>query len=301
MERVISRRVSAELDGVNVLTVLKKELGMSTSLIKELKKSVDGLLLNGVRTRTVDAVKEGDVVSVTLRDEKGAAIPPADIRFGVAYEDEDIMVVVKPAGIPTHPVPGNYENTLANGVIRYYLNKGEERVFRAVNRLDKDTSGLMVTTKNAYAQARLCAMLHTNDFVRKYRCIVCGDVERGGTVDAPIAVRDGALKRVISEEGKRAVTHYKTLERLNGYTLLEVALETGRTHQIRAHMAHIGHPIAGDWLYGTEDKENIPRQMLHSSYLSFVHPVSGEKLVIESDIPQDMQDFIEKTFLKLLK
>lgn len=294
MDRVFEYVITPEYDGVNVTTVLKKHFKMSTNLIKDLKKYSEGLCLNGEHIRTVDTVKENDVLTVTLRDGASENIIPKDIPLDIVYEDEDILVINKPPHMPTHPSMGNYENSLANGVMYYFKSKGEDRVFRAVNRLDKDTSGLMAVAKNSYIHARLGEEIQTGELKRKYMCIVCGDVKCDGTVDAPIRRADGSvINRIVAPDGQRAVTHYKVIERLGDYTLLEMELETGRTHQIRVHMAHIGHPLAGDWLYGEENKELIPRQMLHSCYLRFVHPITGKEMEFNSKYAHDMSEFVK--------
>lgn len=293
MERVFEFKITPEYDGANVITVLKRHFKMSTALVKELKKYEDGLILNDEHIRTVDTVKTGDILRITLRDGVSGNIIPRNIPINVVYEDEDILVLNKQPHMPTHPSMGNYRKSVANGVMYYFRERGEERVFRAVNRLDKDTSGLMTVAKNAYVHARLASQIQTGELRRRYRCIVCGDISQSGTVDAPIKRADGSvINRIVAEDGQRAVTHYTVIERLRGYTLLEMELETGRTHQIRVHMAHIGHPLAGDWLYGEE--KTAPRQMLHSCYLKLIHPFTGEKLEFNAPLPRDMQEFIEK-------
>ena len=299
MDRVLEYKISREYDGANVITVLKQQLKISTNLIKDLKKYPEGLRLNGEHIRTVDAVKENDILTVTLRDTASENIIPKDIPIDIVYEDEDILVLNKPPHMPTHPSMGNYENSLANGVMHYFKSKGEDRVFRAVNRLDKDTSGLMAVAKNSYIHARLGEQIHTKALHRKYKCIVCGDIEHDGTINAPIKRADGSvINRIVAPDGQRAITHYKVIERFGDYTLLEMELETGRTHQIRVHMAHIGYPLVGDWLYGTEDHSIAKRQMLHSCYLRLVHPITGEEMIFMDEMSQDMRDFIEKVSQK---
>lgn len=299
MDRVFEYTVTSEYDGANVMNVLKQHFKMSSNLIKDLKKYDEGIHLNGEHIRVVDTVKTGDTVRITIRDTASENIIPKDIPINIVYEDEDILVLNKAPHMPTHPSMGNYENSLANGVMYYFKSKGEDRVFRAVNRLDKDTSGLMAVAKNSYIHARMGEEIQNGILKRKYKCIVCGDVESDGTVDAPIKRADGSvINRIVAADGQRAVTHYKVAERYGAYTLLEMELETGRTHQIRVHMSHIGHPLVGDWLYGTEDHNIAQRQMLHSCYLSFVHPVTGKKMEFADEMSQDMRDFIEKVSQK---
>jgi len=295
MDRVFEYTVTPEYDGANITTVLKQHFKMSTNLIKDLKKYDEGIHLNGEHIRVVDTVKTGDVLKITIRDTVSENIIPKDIPINIVYEDEDILVLNKPPHMPTHPSMGNYENSLANGVMYYFKSKGEDRVFRAVNRLDKDTTGLMAVAKNSYIHARMGEEIQDGELKRKYMCIVCGDVENDGTVDAPIKRADGSvINRIVAPDGQRAVTHYKVMERFGDYTLLEMELETGRTHQIRVHMSYIGHPLVGDWLYGTEDHNIALRQMLHSCYLRFIHPVTGKEMEFLDEMSQDMRDFIEK-------
>lgn len=295
MDRVLEYEIPSEYDGANITTVLKQHFKISTNLIKDLKKYKEGIQVNGEHKRVVDFVAKGDILKITIRDTASENIVPTDIPLDIVYEDEDVLVINKLPNMPTHPSMGNYENSLANGVMYYYKSKGEERVFRAVNRLDKDTSGLMAVAKNSYIHARLGEEIQKKELKRKYMCIVCGDVERDGTVDAPIRRADGSvINRIVAPDGQRAVTHYRVIKRYGEYTLLEMKLETGRTHQIRVHMAYIGHPLVGDWLYGTEDHNIAKRQMLHSCYLCFTHPITGQIMDFKDEMAEDMRAFIEK-------
>lgn len=295
MDRVLEYEIPSEYDGANITTVLKQHFKISTNLIKDLKKYKEGIQVNGEHKRVVDLAAKGDILKITIRDTASENIVPTDIPLDIVYEDEDVLVINKMSNMPTHPSMGNYENSLANGVMYYYKSKGEERVFRAVNRLDKDTSGLMAVAKNSYIHARLGEEIQKKELKRKYMCIVCGDVERDGTVDAPIRRADGSvINRIVAPDGQRAVTHYRVVKRYGEYTLLEMELETGRTHQIRVHMAYIGHPLVGDWLYGTEDHNIAKRQMLHSCYLCFTHPITGQIMEFKDEMAEDMRAFIEK-------
>lgn len=299
MDRIFEYRIAPEYNGENVKTVLKQYFKMSSALIKELKKYEDGIRVNGSHMRVVDTVKTGDLLTITLRDAASENIVPNNIPLNIVYEDEDILIIDKPPSMPVHPSMGNYKNTVANAVMYYFQSRGEDRVFRAVNRLDKDTSGLMAIAKNAYIHARLGEEIQTGELRRRYLCIVCGDVAGDGTVDAPIKRAEGSvINRIVAADGQRAVTHYRVLKRYGEYTMLEMTLETGRTHQIRVHMAYMGYPLAGDWLYGTEDKQTVPRQMLHSCYLRLLHPVTGEEMEFNSTTSQDMSDFIQKILEK---
>lgn len=294
MKRTLIYTIPEKYNGCRVDTVLRTHFQISGSLLKELKQSEDGLLCNGIRTRSVDKVQAGDVIEINIYDSASENIIPVEMPLNVIYEDDDIIIISKAPSMPTHPSAGNFSNTLANGLMYYFSKKGEEHTFRAVNRLDKDTSGLMCIAKNKYAHARLCTDLKEKCVHRKYCAIVVGKIEEKGTIDIPIKRADvGIIKRIASPDGDRAVTHYRRIRDLGKYSLVELELETGRTHQIRVHMSHIGHPLLGDWLYGEENREQFPRQALHSCYLSLTHPVTGEKLEFESCLPDDMQYFIK--------
>ena len=294
MKRILRCSVTEEFNGQRLDTLLRTKYKMSGSLIKELKQYEDGLLVNGSRARSIDLLYTCDEVELTLHEHSSENILPVKIDFKAVYEDEDILIVSKPPGMPTHTSQGNFTNTLSNAVMYYFAQKGEEHVFRAVNRLDKDTSGLMCIAKNKYIHARLSTGFGAKSIMRRYRAIVCGIIEGEGVIDAPIAREsDSVIKRVVRSDGARAVTHYKSICSFGNYSLIELELETGRTHQIRVHMSHIGAPLLGDWLYGIEDKELFPRQALHSCYLRLTHPLTGEVLEFNEELPEDMREFME--------
>lgn len=292
MKRTLEYKITGNYNDAMVQDVLRRELRISTALIKELKKYPDGILINGEHMRTVDTVHTGDILTVNIYDTDSESIEPHYIPLDIMHEDEDILIINKQPGIPTHPSKGHFTDTIANGVMYHYNKNGEHHMFRAVNRLDSGTSGVMCIAKNSYAHARLAEELGTHELRRRYLAIAEGTTEDRGTIDAPIA-RVDFIKRAVAPEGQRAVTHYRTIECFGNYTLVELILETGRTHQIRVHMSHIGHPLLGDWLYGKEDKELFPRQALHSSYLSLLHPVTGEKMEFIPRLAKDMESFIK--------
>lgn len=293
MKRTFTYTITPDYDGENLKTLLKRHFKMSSNLVKTLKKYDEGIRVNGAHERVSYILKTGDEVSVTLVEGASENIAPIKLPLDIVYEDEDVMVINKPPAMPTHPSPDNYDNTLANALMYYFLEKGEERVFRAVNRLDKDTSGLMAAAKNSYVHARLAEDLKEKKLRRKYTAIVCGEIDEDGIIDAPIKRREGsAIERAVAEDGQRAVTRYKILEKLDGYTVLELELETGRTHQIRVHMAYIGHPLLGDWLYGEENHALFDRPALHSCFLEMTHPLTGETLKFTAPLPEDMRKFI---------
>ena len=209
------------------------------------------------------------------------------------------MVVNKPAGMPVHPSQGHYGNTLANGIAGYMESKGVDFVFRAVNRLDRDTSGLLLIAKHMLSSCILSDQVKDHAIHREYTAIVCGKTDARGTIDAPIARKDGStIERIVDpEHGETAVTHYETLS-YNANTdlsYIRLLLETGRTHQIRVHMKHIGHPLPGDFLYNP-DYRYINRQALHSAYLRFVHPITGETMEFTAPLPEDMETILRSPF-----
>lgn len=301
MERIFTYTAEENYIGENIKTLLKQKFKMSSSLISSLKREEDGILVNGGKKHVNYIIQKGDCVKLTMREEGGSEnIVPVEMKLDIVYEDEDVIIINKPPHLPTHPSAGHYDDTLANGLTYYFKHNCGERVFRAVNRLDKDTSGLMAVAKNAYTHARLCDEINSGELTRKYTAIVCGSLEKDGTVDAPIGrAHDSTIERIVRPDGQRAVTHYSVIKSFGDYTLINLELETGRTHQIRVHMAHIGHPLLGDWLYGTEDKTLFPRPALHSRFIRFIHPVTGENLEFNADMAEDMRDFTKKLELGL--
>jgi 23S rRNA pseudouridine1911/1915/1917 synthase len=295
IERILTYIAQTGDEGETIKSILKRHFHMSTNLITSLKRDRDGITVNGAHRRVTYRLAEGDCLRITMYDSVSEHIVSAKMPLSIVYEDEDLLILNKPPHLPTHPSMGNYDNTLANGVMYHWRSVGEERVFRPVNRLDKDTSGLMAVAKNAYTHARLCDQIKDGTLKRRYCAIVCGQLETGAVVDAPIRREaDSVIRRCVAPDGQRAVTHYNVVEALSGYTLLNLTLETGRTHQIRVHMAHIGHPLLGDWLYGTEDHTRFQRQALHSCYLELVHPISHRRMVWQAELPEDMRDFVLK-------
>lgn len=294
MKRTFIYKIDKEFSGYNIGIYLKEKYKYSSKLITALKKTDDGILRNNERAFTSHILNEGDVLTINIDEEPSENIVPVKVDFNIIYEDEDVMVIDKPYGLPTHPSMDNYENSVANGIMYYFKEQGQSLAFHAVNRLDKDTSGLMMVAKNPYAHARLSDGLHTNNFKRKYKCIVHGITKKDGIIDAPIKRKEeSAIERCVSPDGQRAVTKYRKIAEYNGFSELEIELETGRTHQIRVHMSHIGHPLVGDFLYGDEERDIAKRQLLHSYYIEFVHPVTGEQMKFETENPDDMKVFAE--------
>ena len=290
MERILTYRIEADSDGTKIRQFLRHK-GFSRQNMIELKKE-DGLVrVNGNAARFCDLLREGNVLSLTIREKPSAPILPVRLPFSLIYEDEDLMVVGKEAGMPVHPSFSNTENTLANALAWYFQEKGEETAFHCSNRLDRDTSGLTVIAKHYVSAAMLSEMGVRHELRREYLAIVQGTPSPlKGTIDAPLGRMPGSLvqRYVDPENGQRAVTHYQVLEVKNGYSLVSLVLETGRTHQIRVHMKHIGCPILGDPLYNPGEAP-ISRQALHACRLSFVHPITGREMDFSMPLPEDMR------------
>ena len=284
--------VAGEQDaGRTVSSILRQELRLSTGLIKRLKFH-QGIFLDGVPVFVSERVQKGQRVEVHLHDEDKAQgdhqviNKPVDVR----YADEDILIVSKEAPLPSIESAKQQGDTL-EGRMYHYFRDVPNYIYRPVNRLDKGTSGLMVIAKNSFAQQKLQKDLHSDAFVRRYLAVVEGILpEKEGVIDLPIALETPwGVKRTIREDGKPAVTRYKVLEEHSGRSLVQLQLETGRTHQIRVHMAYHGCPIVGDYIYG-KDADEIPgRFALHSCYVRLVHPVTGETVEIEAPLPEELE------------
>ncbi len=291
MSRRLELTVTPELAGIKVDTLLKKHLGLSGTVVRRIKWLSDGILVDGIRVNTRFCPVAGQVLSVRLSDpQRNSGIVPAPGPLDIVYEDEDLIVLNKAAGVSVHPGPGHFDDTLGNFLVYYYESSGQEADFHPVHRLDRGTSGLLVAAKHPHAQEVLKNQLHTEHFRRVYLAVCEGILEDWtGVIDAPLGPKPGSLmEQMVRPDGKPARTRYGVLRRWGDRSLVELELETGRTHQIRVHMAHIGHPLTGDFLYGTEDKALIGRPALHSGYLSFLHPITKEKLQFSAPPPEDM-------------
>jgi len=258
---------------------LRKDAGVSKRMISRLKRTENGITRNGELVRTIDDVYRGDEIVLKYEDTK-LLEPNGSLEVKTAFENENLIVFDKPVGMPVHPSIKHQGDTLGN----FFAHKYPDLTFRPVNRLDRDTSGLCIVAKNAFSAAAL-----QSDIRKVYYAVVTGNINGEGTIDAPIArEQESIIKRVVREDGQRAVTHYKALSSNERYSLLEIHLETGRTHQIRVHFAHIGHPLAGDDLYDGS-REDIDCQALHCGSLTFKEPVTGELITVSSDIRDDMK------------
>jgi len=295
--RRLELTVPDECAGVRVDTLLRKHLLLSGTVIRRIKWLEDGILVDGMRVNTRFVPEPGQVLSVRLSDpERLSGILPAPGQLDIVYEDEDIIVLNKEPGISVHPGPGHYDDTLGNFLVDYYIKTGQRADFHPVHRLDRGTSGLLVAAKHPHAQERLKLQLHTPDFRRVYLAVCEGvPLPSSGVIDAPLGPVDGSLMaQRVRPDGKRARTRYEIVRVANERALLRLELETGRTHQIRVHMAHVGHPLTGDFLYGTEDHTIIPRTALHSSTLSFRHPITGQKMEFVQPLPVDMEQLVSQ-------
>ncbi len=295
MERNLEFRISEKYSGCKIKDILYNHYKMSSRLISKLKRN-KGIFLNGKSEFVTMSVGIGDILKVVLPSETSENIASTPMSLDVIYEDFDIMIINKPSGLPVHPCQGNYDQTLANGVINYWEERGYQYVFRPVHRIDKNTTGLIVIAKNQYAHQQLSEQAMNKQLIRKYVAIVHGVIKKSeGVIILPIARKPGSIiERMISEKGQESITYYKAVKKLKNSTIVELRLQTGRTHQIRVHMSYIGHPLVGDWLYGIEEHELIQRHALHSCSLRFTHPVTRKTMRFDSDIPKDMKGLIKK-------
>ena len=295
MSRRLELPISPEMEGVRVDTLLRRQLNLSGTVIRRIKWLEDGILVDGCRVNTRFCPQAGQVLSVRLSDpERRSGIVPVPGPLDIVYEDEDVLVLNKAPGVSVHPGPGHYNDTICNFILNYYDLAGVEGDVHPVHRLDRGTSGLMVVAKHPHAQEVLKGQLHTPEFSRVYLAVCHGIPQpEEGTVDAPIGPREGSLvEQMVRPDGKPARTHYRLIGENGGLGILRLELETGRTHQIRVHMAHLGHPLAGDFLYGREEPQVISRPALHSAQLRFRHPMTGEGLAFEVPPPGDMAALI---------
>ena len=290
MERILTYPVPPLEEGLCVAQFLKKRR-YSSANITDLKKMEESILINGSPAFMVARLHTGDVLTVQIRElVSSPKIPPSPIPLNIVYEDEDLLVVNKPADMPIHPSMHNYTNSLGNAAAWYFAQQNCPFVFRCINRLDHNTSGLTIIAKHLVSGSILSSMVKGREIHREYLGIVRGTLTPpSGTITAPLGRKPGSvIERTIDfENGESAVTHYQAIAVRNGHTLVRLHLETGRTHQIRIHMKYLGHPLIGDSLYNP-DMEWIQRQALHSYRLCFTHPITGEAMEFTSPLPKDM-------------
>ena len=286
MNRVLTYEITAEQAGTKIGDFLRTA-GYSRHVIIHLKKTENGILLNGEWAYVGQFLKEGDHLEIRIIEfESSEQIVPTELPLDIVYEDEDLLIINKPADMPIHPSINNYDNTLANALMWYYQQKGETFVYRCINRLDRDTTGLLIVAKNMLSGGILSDMSKKREIHREYLAIAEGEVPQKGVIDAPIARKEeSVIERCVDfEKGDRAVTHYWRLDYRNGYSLVRLKLETGRTHQIRVHMKYLGHPLTGDYLYNP-DYRILNHQALHSWKLAFRHPITGAQMQFKADPP----------------
>ena len=297
MDRTITYKIKKEDAGLRVELFLRRR-GFSRQNLVEIKRMPQSIMVNGVHYYMRQQLAEGDTLEVRISEtDSSEKIPAVYHPLDIVYEDEDIMVINKPADMPIHPSMNNYYNSLANALAYYFQEQGKPFIFRCSNRLDRDTSGLTIISKHLVSASILAQQVADREVHREYLAISRGSVTpKEGTIDVPLGRKDSSIieRTVDWENGERAVTHYKVVEEANGHSLISLKLETGRTHQIRIHMKHIGYPLVGDYLYNP-DMEWIERQALHSYKMAFRHPITGELMEFTAPLPDDMQRVLSGT------
>lgn len=282
MKRTIKFTIPEDYDGRKVIAYLRGEAKISSRLLKSLKRTENGITLNGVHTRTVDILHTGDELKIEIPCPDGG-IEPINIPIDIIYEDDDLIAVNKGPFLACHPTHNHQGDTLANAIAYHLKEEGKQSVFRAVGRLDKGTSGIVICALNKHSAAQIPKTAE-----KEYLAVVSGRTDKFGTIDKPI-YRPDPMKtiRAVGEQGDRAVTHWVTLATDGEKSLVKIRLETGRTHQIRVHFASIGMPLVGDSMYGT-DEMKLGHQLLHCARVSFVHPITGKRMTLEAPMPEDM-------------
>ncbi|MCB8576392.1 RluA family pseudouridine synthase [Dorea formicigenerans] len=290
MNRNIDYIIDEDSAGLRVEQFLRRKRysGQNLSEIKRMPKSI---LVNGVHYYMRQELSTGDHLQVRICETKNSEkIPPTNLPLNIIYEDEDLLVLNKPAGMPIHPSLNNYTNSMANALAYYFQSQGKPFIFRCCNRLDRDTSGLTIVSKHLVSGSILSDMTKYREVHREYLAIARGSVTPSeGTIQAPLGRKEGTIieRTVDWEHGEDAVTHYKVVKEANGHSLVSLRLETGRTHQIRIHMKYLGYPLIGDYLYNP-DMEYMTRQALHSQHMEFTHPITGEHMSFTAPLPEDM-------------
>jgi 23S rRNA pseudouridine1911/1915/1917 synthase len=290
MNRNIDYIIDEDSAGLRVEQFLRRKRysGQNLSEIKRMPKSI---LVNGVHYYMRQELSKGDHLQVRICETKNSEkIPPTNLPLNIIYEDEDLLVLNKPAGMPIHPSLNNYTNSMANALAYYFQSQGKPFIFRCCNRLDRDTSGLTIVSKHLVSGSILSDMTKYREVHREYLAIARGSVTPSeGTIQAPLGRKEGTIieRTVDWEHGEDAVTHYKVVKEANGHNLVSLRLETGRTHQIRIHMKYLGYPLIGDYLYNP-DMEYMTRQALHSHHMEFTHPITGEHMSFTAPLPEDM-------------
>lgn len=290
MNRNIDYIIDEDSAGLRVEQFLRRKRysGQNLSEIKRMPKSI---LVNGVHYYMRQELSTGDHLQVRICETQNSEkIPPTKLPLDIIYEDEDLLVLNKPAGMPIHPSLNNYTNSMANALAYYFQSQGKPFIFRCCNRLDRDTSGLTIVSKHLVSGSILSDMTKYREVHREYLAIARGSVTPSeGTIQAPLGRKEGTIieRTVDWEHGEDSVTHYKVVKEANGHSLVSLRLETGRTHQIRIHMKYLGYPLIGDYLYNP-DMEYMTRQALHSHHMEFTHPITGAHMSFTAPLPEDM-------------
>ena len=297
MDRILTYTIKPEQEGMQLLDFLRNK-GFSRGILSSMKADKNAIQLNGERGFGKSVLQAGDSLHIHIPEADNTEnILPVKMDLSILYEDEDILVINKAADMPVHPSIGNYDNTLANGVTWYFKEKGQHFVYRCINRLDRDTTGALILAKNPYSAAVLSAQMKQRQIRRTYLAIVQGIAPEQGTIDAPIGrAADSTIERQVDfANGESAVTHYERLATYHSYSLIELHLETGRTHQIRVHCAYLGCPLVGDNLYGRTGPQS--RHCLHAFQLNFVQPFTNSLLSFTSPLPKDMVAMLKEVDL----
>jgi len=296
--------------GMTVRRVLERQLGVSRKLLSQVKQTEHGLTVNEIRAYTTAPVAAGDIIRVRMEREISEDILPQPIPVQIVFEDEDLLIVNKPAGMIVHPTHGHYTGTLANGIVYHWQEAGEKVRFRPVHRLDEETSGLVAIAKTSYVHQQLSEQMQANGILKLYRAYVYGCPEpAAGVVDAPIdRDPDQPHVRIVTPDGYPSITHYETITHYESTSdkpaaaAVRLKLETGRTHQIRVHMKHISCPLIGDKMYGTQHgveewEDAVGRQALHAEILGFTHPITKKWMEWLADLPPELEQ-LERSLSK---
>ena len=297
--RILEYTVKGSDEGLSVKDIMKTVLGLSTKEIARCKHFEDGILLKRdggdyAFSKVIEKVKPGDMIRISIHEDNdnSSEIIPAKGQLDIVYEDEDLILLNKPGDMVVHPSYAHYKDSLSNILAGYYEESGQQHVIRVIGRLDRETSGLIIFAKNRHSAALLSDQTKNMSRRKEYLALCSGVFEETeGTVNAPIGEIPGQrMIREVREDGKEAVTHYHVEKQFEDYALVRLHLDTGRTHQIRVHMKHIGHPLLGDGLYGTEieNHHNMKRTALHAAHLEFKQPISGKELKFDASLPEDM-------------
>ncbi|MGM8212682.1 RluA family pseudouridine synthase [Virgibacillus sp. W0430] len=289
-------KITEKHNGITIKDYLQNVKQFSRRMLKVVKFKGGNILINGSPQNVTYVLRTGDILSIQMPEEAvGAYMNAQHIPLSILYEDDALLIIDKRAGIATIPSRNHPDHTIANGLLAYYRDKNLPYTVHVVTRLDKDTSGLLLIAKHRYSHSLLDKTLKNKKITRKYKAIVQGRLKmESGIIDAPIGRKEGSIiERQVNKSGQRAVTHYKMIRASTNYSLVEIKLETGRTHQIRVHFSHLGHPLVGDDLYGGSLCQ-MTRQALHCAEIRVEHPLTKEILTFQSPLPNDMSSFLRR-------